>query len=208
MARKSPKRSRSPKSCPPGMIKRKGYVRSSPKGKKRFVKPACIKKQGSKAPRQRVSRASPKAKRRSSLKCGPGMIVRDGYRRKSYMRSDGVKVESARVGPVCVKDIGRKGKGSPRIQKKYKLRKGALTNLGYQVEDPEKVRHAVLERAIESGTDANSLKWKLNAQYVYRKNARKGSERAKLAKRFKSDVEYLKRKYPAKSRQSPKAKRR
>lgn len=203
MARKSPKRS--PKSCPPGMIKRKGYVRSSPKGKKRYVKPACIKKQGSTAPRQRVS---PKPRRRSSLQCGPGMIVRDGYRRKSYTRSNGVRVESARVGPVCVKDIGRKGKGSPRIQKKYKLRKGALTNLGYKVEDPEKVRHAVLERAIKSGTNVNSLKWKLNAQYVYRKNARKGSAKAKLAKRFKSDVEYLKRKYPAKSRQSPKAKRR
>lgn len=203
---------KSPKRCPSGQILHKGYTRRSPSGKRTRVRSTCIDKQGSTKPRQR---ASPKAKSRANLKCPPGMIVRKGYVREAYTTSSGKRVPSTRVGAVCIKDIGAPGKGKTRIQSKYKLRKGALTSLGYDVKAPESERRAVLERAIKNGADVNSLKWKLNAQAVYRKNAAKGSARAKIGKRFQSDLDYLKKKYPAKGslkrsgrKRSPKAKRR
>lgn len=188
-------------SCPSGYIYRKAYTRKDKDGKTVRVSGGCIKKQGSTAPRTRA-RQSPKALRRlpAGEKCKPGEIVRDGYVRKAYKRKDGSTVKRTVVKPSCVKDVGRAGKGKREIQKKYKLRKGALRALGYEVKDTESKRRAALLKAVKSGKlPVNSLKWKLNAQYVYRKNAPKGSRRYELGQRFRKDFEYLRKLYPPKS---------
>jgi hypothetical protein len=130
--------------------------------------------------------------------------------RKSYVRKDGTRVKSARVTQGCIKDIGRRGRGKVLIQSKYKLRKGALTALGYHVNDTAEKRRAALVAAVKSGVPINSLIWKLNAQFTFRRNAQQGTKAYVLGQRFRSDQQFLSalRKKGGVRRRSPKGQRR
>jgi hypothetical protein len=107
------------------------------------------------------------------------------------VRKSGRRVSGARVGSACIKDVGAPGRGKRRIQRKYELRKGALGALGYDVDDAERDRRAALRKAYAGGHSKVNLVGMLNAQYVYRKNAPRGSEKYKRARRFKADRDYV-----------------
>ena len=169
------------------MIKRKAYTRHTPSGIV-HVRDSWIPKQGSLAPRKRArTHASPR------IKCPAGQVARSGYARKSSSATRGdtkYRVGKTHVPAICIRDIGRQGKGSPKIQRVYKLRKGALTQYDYHINESAADRHAALKRAIAAGMPINSLIWKLNAQAVLRKNAEPGSDRARAGQRFAADVEW------------------
>ena len=168
------------KSCSPGYIKRKGYSYRSPSGKTVRVSPACIKRRGSPKPRQRSKPRSPSPQ----LRCAKGEIARAGY-------TAARKGKRYRVSPVCIRDIGKPGRGKRVIQKKYKLRQGALTRFGYHIDKSKEERRAALKKALASGMPIDSLILKLNAQAVYRKNAKQGSKRATAGKRFAADRNWV-----------------
>lgn len=94
-------------------------------------------------------------------KCPPGQIERKAYVRKyttavrergfTVRRASGTtykvypKAQAALVGPKCVKDEGKPGKGPQAIGP---LRKGELAKHGYGFRKPERERHGALRRAI------------------------------------------------------------
>ncbi len=97
-------------------------------------------------------------------KCPPGMIERKAYVRKytTAVRERGFTVRRASgttyrvfpkatgatvVGPKCVKDEGKPGKGPQAIGP---LRKGELAKHGYGFRKPERERHGALRRAIKT----------------------------------------------------------
>ncbi|AUV58649.1 n-acetyltransferase [Bandra megavirus] len=86
--------------------------------------------------------------------CGPGEIMRKGYRRKGYQRRDytrngqnipGSYVSSAYVPPRCVKDMGKPGRG----EKTLPIPGGDihLTQYGYSVHKSDKERQEALREA-------------------------------------------------------------
>lgn len=116
------------------------------------------------------------------LRCGRGKMVRRAYTTK----------RGTRVPATCIRDLGRKGHGSPILPK---LRKGSLTALGYQVKDAEATRRKALRKAVAKGVPVDTLIWKLVAQANLRKNFPARSPQAQLGKRFKADQEFLSRLY-------------
>ena len=50
------------------------------------------------------------------MKCKKGDIVRSGYRRKAYTRSDGTRVKATYVKPSCIKNRGAPGKQTGWMQ--------------------------------------------------------------------------------------------
>lgn len=157
-----------------GYVQRAGYTRKAYRRqdgtlvKAVRVSPVCIRRQGSSAPR---IKASPKVVPRG--RCPKGQLLRAG---KS---------------PVCIKDRGLPGRGQERIQAKYQLRKGALAQLGYDVDDSLANRREALSEAFESGRTKTNLVGMLNAQYVYRKNEPIGSKAYRLGQRFKKDRDFV-----------------
>lgn len=83
------------------------------------------------------------------MSCSNNQILRKGYYRKPYYRSDGVYVQGTKVDPVCITDLGEKGKRGPkdkaiiqkrersqkRVNKKYdepKCKQGEIVKSGYE----------------------------------------------------------------------------
>jgi hypothetical protein len=66
-----------------------------------------------------------------TTKCPAGTILRKGYTRKSYTRSDGTFVKGSKVPPKCVKDTGLKGKTPSSKKVLPKPVKGNLGKYGY-----------------------------------------------------------------------------
>ena len=101
------------------------------------------------------------------MKCNKGDIVRSGYYRKAYRRSDGVRVKGAYVSPVCIKNRGAPGKQKGWMQSvnKEMEKRGtvgvftrAKLNAGYSNTPAGTVRfaNAVLANKIPGKTSA---KW-------------------------------------------------
>lgn len=78
-------------------------------------------------------------------KCKVGQIKRVTYKRRGYVRADGVRVKSTVVGAKCIKDRGQKGKG-PYTLPKLKDN-GFLTSLGYHLRLSVKDRQSALRKA-------------------------------------------------------------
>jgi hypothetical protein len=134
-------------------------------------------------------RISPKRK-----SCKKGYIMRDGYVRKSYKRisRDGKKkisVKRTKVSPVCVKDVGKKGKTvGPLIGP---LKEGSLGKFGYSdaLHMSANERHEALERAVKKMGWLPTYR-KLNAVWVLNRNTN-----PKLASIFKADRNWVKRNF-------------
>jgi len=86
-------------------------------------------------------------KKKKAVGCPPGQIMRVGYNRKSYKRSDGSKVKSTHVDEGCIKDLGAPGKGPQIIPI---ASEHFLTEHGYHnIKDmTEAARHRALKKAI------------------------------------------------------------
>jgi hypothetical protein len=77
-------------------------------------------------------------------------------RRKSYVRSDGVRVKAT---SFTIKDRGRPGRG-PKL---FKLKKGGLSKYGYSTSASLANRHLSLSRAISRGVPGVTLSQRLGA---------------------------------------------
>lgn len=131
-------------------------------------------------------------------KCKQGEIVKSGYtkgeyKRKGYYRSDGTWVRPtivarSEVGPSCVKDKGKKGKGKklPVVLKKDVLKKYGYANVNDMT---ELSRHRALSRAVK---DLNNLS--LYRRLVYISTLNKNTNPL-VSKKIKDDANWIKEKY-------------
>lgn len=76
--------------------------------------------------------------------------------RKSYVRSDGVRVKAT---SFHIKNRGRRGRG-PKL---FKLRKGGLSKYGYSSKSALESRHISLSKAISKGVPSLTLSQRLGA---------------------------------------------
>jgi hypothetical protein len=183
------------KTCSSGMIRRKAYTRRL--GKKIIrVKSGCIKAQSqsgtkrSSMDRAIIGRKKSAHKKISKIygtpRCGPGKIVREGYRRKGYTRKSGVKVASSLVAPGCIKAVGISKKMGHKGTQLFVLKKGELVKYGYHANEPEMVRHEALTKALQD-IKPLSVYRKLNALYVLNKN-----KDPQLAQLYRNDADWVK----------------
>lgn len=188
-------------------FKKKIFVKHQTKGKGMYLNPRTgrtIKKGGATyralvAQGIRPRKTRSRSRRRSrSRGCRRGEIVRKGYVRKGYRRSDGTRVKRAVVGPVCIPDRGKPGRG-PKVLPK--LQKGVLGQYGYHDVASMTVgeRHEALDRAVRGmtrkegrGKHAAALKLfrRLNVVVTYNKRTN-----PRVAGIFRRDRDYVKNKY-------------
>jgi|APSaa5957512622_1039677.scaffolds.fasta_scaffold94402_2 hypothetical protein len=131
-----------------------------------------VSKKGSRKISKKMSREiSKKMSRKISKKgsrknpCGVGKILKDGYYRKayrikSYIKSDGTKVngtsvKSAFVAPTCIQDKGKIGKGPKLFQIK---KNGMMRKYGYSTSGLMKSRRLSIDKAIKNNEKHEVLK--------------------------------------------------
>lgn len=99
-----------------------------------------------------------------SKKCGPGKILRKGYRRNEYTRRNGTSVSASYVPSTCVPDFGNVGKGRktlPALDDRIHLR-----NFGYSIHRPVNSRRRALRDASrEYGVRAVLMRLNLERNY-------------------------------------------
>lgn len=170
-------------------IVRKGYWRTSSKGKRYYVKPSCIR--STRSPKHwgekrqvwekqvlaKEKRSHNIARKKyGSQRCKKGEILRQGY----------VRQDKAIVAPVCIKDRGAKGKGSPVIGP---LEKGTLAKFGYHAKSNMEHRHYALGKAVQRLGPLPVFR-KLNSVYVLNKRTN-----PKISLLFKRDRDWVKQMY-------------
>lgn len=133
------------------------------------------KKRKTKSKRKRTHSKKRKTHRRSrSSSCPPGMIRRKGYTRRSKSG------KRTRTLSTCIKDQGYPGKG----KKIFTLKKGELTQFGYETFASPESRHRALKKSVEAvGYKPTVLR--LNALRVLEKN------RPFLHKRYTDDMKWV-----------------
>lgn len=126
-------------------------------------------------------------KKYGTPKCGPGQIVRDGYVRKAYSKK-GKRISKTIVKPVCIKDLGKPGKGPALIGP---MKHGTLGKYGYVdiVHKSADTRHKALKKAV-SAYGWLSVFRKLNAVAVLTKTTN-----PRLSRTFHADRDWVKRNY-------------
>lgn len=195
--------------CNKNEIYRKGFSRKSISGKKVYVPSKCIRSTSqSKLKRSDEDRTylenrselhRQMDKKYTNVECPNGMIKRSGYNRRptnrrSYKRSSksgkminvpATRVKGATVPPVCIKDVGNKGKG----KQLFRLEKDVLKKYGYVNVKSMTVneRHRALKRALANGIEPLPLFRRLNALYVLNKN-----KDTSLARIIVSDRDWVK----------------
>lgn len=112
----------------------------------------------------------------------PGTILRSGYVRKAYTRSDGVRVKRAVVPATRITDRGLPGKGPKVIPT---LKKGVLGKYGYTSRKSAVKRHSALKRA-ESGESYKRVIDQLVAVRTLNRNTN-----PRTAKVFNSDIKWM-----------------
>lgn len=171
--------------CPKGMIWRVGYKKSS---KKTSVKGKCINatSQTGKKTSIEMRHKLEKIKKNQALarerfgtpKCKPGYIVREGYKRTSKSGKTVV------VKPVCVKDVGKKGKQ----ERLFYVEPGRLSTFGYDdlMNRSQTERRNALRKAFTMGEEELSVERRLVALATFNKNTN-----PKLAGILKSDADWI-----------------
>jgi hypothetical protein len=114
----------------------------------------------------RRSRSLGRTKSRSIGRCSRGYIRRSPYVRRSYVRKSGSPVRRSIVPSGCIRDLGKKGKGSPLIPP---LKAGELKHYGYSTLLPQEERRASLKRASRDLTPLSVFR-KLNAVATLTRN--------------------------------------
>lgn len=135
------------------------------------------------------------SKKSNDEQCGPGEILRKGYRRKGFQRNEYVKrdgttipatyVSAANVPPTCIKDVGKPGKG-PKILPKPG-NEIHLSRYGYSIHQPEAKRRQALRAAVN---DTNNLLVLRRVNLI-----RNFQSNPDNKEKFSRDVEYLKKMY-------------
>lgn len=134
--------------------------------------------------------------KRSAKKCGPGEIMREGFRKKghkrnSYTRGDGTRVNASEVSetyvePTCIKDRGKPGKGPKTLPVPGDIIK--LSKYGYRIHKSDRVRQRALREASKD-FDVLPVLRRLN---LLRNLQAITSDSKEI---FNEDVEYMKKLY-------------
>jgi hypothetical protein len=115
--------------------------------------------------------------------CSPGKVLRSGYtatrKKKTFIGRLFKRGTTYRVGPTCIKNRGVIGP----------LKKGALTDKGYDSTESADQRHAALAKAVGAYGRLSTLR-KLNAVAVLNKNTSPAR-----SKTFKADRNWVKKTY-------------
>jgi hypothetical protein len=119
------------------------------------------------------------------MSCKRGEILREGYKRKAYTRSDGTRVKATYVPPTCIKDKGKPGKG----KKLFTLEKGTLSKFGYSLDKKAEVRRKALDKAVKEIGYLPVIR-KLNAVAILQKNTNPVNSR-----KFRYDKDWVSKKY-------------
>lgn len=130
------------------------------------------------------------------MSCGIGFILRKGYTRKGYFRSDGTYVEDAVVPAACIIDQGKPGKGVKLIQGDLE---DMLSPFGYKLALSDAARKKVLISAFDELDHLKMLK-----HLVYLRTLNKSREN--LYNKLDKDVKFIQELYGEKKemRGSPK----
>jgi hypothetical protein len=127
------------------------------------------------------------------MSCGVGFILRKGYTRKGYFRSDGVFVEDTVVPAACIVDVGKPGKG-------VKLIKGDLEDMlspfGYKLALSDLARKKILMSAYDELDHLKLLK-----HLVYLRTLNKSRE--SLYDKLDKDVKFIQEMYSGETKKSP-----
>lgn len=122
--------------------------------------------------------------------CPSGKVLRSGYtatrKKKTFIGRLFKRGTTYRVGPTCIKNRGAPGKGPAVIGP---LKKGALTDKGYDSTESADQRHAALAKAVGAYGRLSTLR-KLNAVAVLNKNTSPAR-----SKTFKADRNWVKKTY-------------
>jgi hypothetical protein len=142
---------------------------------------------------RRITRRMRHTRRKETLRCGKGKILRNAYVRYS---KKGKKTKRTLVPAACIRDVGRTGKGlstgGPGIGP---LREGELSKYGYAKVANLSVRNrrAALKKAVAAYGSLTTWR-KLNAVYVYTRITSPASSRI-----FKEDMNWIKATYGLKA---------
>jgi hypothetical protein len=199
----------SKRSCPKGMIERKGYT-ANRRGKKITVGSACIRATSykgikrsdqDKAYLNERHKIQKKIERKyGSSRCPPGKMERAGYTRRAYERRPytrksgsfvhGTHVKPSEAAPVCINSRGLRGKeGRPGYKIPMVLEKGDLKKFGYgnvrnlSMQD----RHTALREAVSNIGNPLSIFRKLIAIGTVNQNTN-----PRVSKIFRDDAYWLK----------------
>ena len=138
-------------------------------------------------------------------KCGPGQIERvgyhkKGYQRKKYQRKTGTTVpssyvSSAFVPPVCIKDMGKPGKGPKTLPKLKNIIH--LTKYGYGIHKSSNTRHkSLLDASKDFGTLPVLRRLNLIRNYqAIPENKEKFTDDVEFMKKMYSTEKYKKNQY-------------
>ncbi|MEM0353984.1 MAG: hypothetical protein QXW79_00245 [Thermoplasmata archaeon] len=128
-------------------------------------------------------------------KCGPGEILKIGYKRRAYYRKPYVRkngthvtgtwIPESEVKPSCIRDLGKVGKGPKTLPKLDSLIH--LSDYGYAIRKSAPERHAALRRAARDTNPLLVLK-RLNLIRNYQPIP-------EIKQIFSRDVDYMKRLY-------------
>jgi hypothetical protein len=129
------------------------------------------------------------------MSCGIGFILRKGYTRKGYFRSDGAYVEDTVVPAACIIDQGKPGKGVKLIQGNLE---DMLSPFGYKLALSDAARKKVLVSAFDEVDHLKMLK-----HLVYLRTLNKSREN--LYNKLDKDVKFIQELYGEK-KESPKRK--
>ena len=81
--------------------------------------------------------------------CASNKVCKAGYIKKGYIRKDGTKVKGSLVKPVCIKDLGKTGKGPKTLPPIPKKDVGMLSGLGYKLKESAEKRDKSLKKAVK-----------------------------------------------------------
>lgn len=180
--------------CPKGYIKRSGYTRKTKTGKTVKVKAACILSRGEKPVKRtdidkkimkNLEKIHTKARQMfGTPTCKKGEILREGYKKKSYVTKKGVKVNEVWVKPVCIKSPT----GKPKGKKLFVLEKKGLSEFGYKdiTNLPSAKRHSILLEALRNKNPLSVYR-RLVALSLLNKN-----KNPKLSQLLKKDSDWVK----------------
>ena len=157
---------RSNGSCAPGYHKRRSYTRKGHSVSARCVRSTTPYKESSATFKRRVTQRRKQRMNRyigTRKACSSGKILRAAYirryatavRQQGYTRKTKAgkvirivlkKTSPTLVAAACIKDRGKKGKGTQKIGP---LREGELSALGYSTKKSRVERHAALRKAVK-----------------------------------------------------------
>lgn len=131
-------------------------------------------------------------------RCPKGQIIRKGYWRKGYTKSNGTYVKRVYIKPSCVPDKGKPGKTPASKKVLPKPRKNALGKYGYTLSKLAGDRRVALRKAVDTESYATIIR-RINLIANYTKNSDPKSHR-----KYRLDIAWIQKNLCRKYSKRPK----